>query len=43
MIEAEGKGVIVYLDQERRGIRLCNKIHAYKLNSINRTLLIALF
>lgn len=31
MIEAEGKGVIIYLDQEGRGIGLCNKIHAYKL------------
>lgn len=31
MIEKEGKGVIVYLNQEGRGIGLCNKIHAYKL------------
>ncbi|MCD7973100.1 MAG: GTP cyclohydrolase II [Candidatus Azobacteroides sp.] len=31
MIEKEGKGVIIYLDQEGRGIGLCNKIHAYKL------------
>ncbi|MDR1896401.1 MAG: bifunctional 3,4-dihydroxy-2-butanone-4-phosphate synthase/GTP cyclohydrolase II [Prevotellaceae bacterium] len=31
MIEQEGKGVIVYLNQEGRGIGLFNKIHAYKL------------
>lgn len=31
MIEKEGKGVIVYLDQEGRGIGLLNKIKAYKL------------
>lgn len=31
MIEKEGKGVIVYLNQEGRGIGLFNKIHAYKL------------
>lgn len=31
MIEREGKGAIVYLNQEGRGIGLCNKIHAYKL------------
>ncbi|MDA3818567.1 MAG: bifunctional 3,4-dihydroxy-2-butanone-4-phosphate synthase/GTP cyclohydrolase II [Prolixibacteraceae bacterium] len=31
MIEQEGKGVIVYLDQEGRGIGLLNKIKAYKL------------
>lgn len=30
-IEAEGKGVIVYLNQEGRGIGLMNKIKAYKL------------
>lgn len=31
MVEKEGRGVIVYLNQEGRGIGLCNKIHAYKL------------
>ncbi len=31
MIEQEGKGVIVYLNQEGRGIGLMNKIAAYKL------------
>ena len=31
MIEKEGKGAVIYLNQEGRGIGLCNKIHAYKL------------
>jgi 3,4-dihydroxy 2-butanone 4-phosphate synthase/GTP cyclohydrolase II len=31
MVEKEGKGVIVYLNQEGRGIGLMNKIKAYKL------------
>lgn len=31
MIEKEGKGAIVYLQQEGRGIGLCNKIKAYQL------------
>ncbi len=30
-IEAEGKGVIVYMNQEGRGIGLLNKLKAYKL------------
>ena len=31
MIQAEGRGVIVYLDQEGRGIGLLNKLKAYEL------------
>ncbi|MEC3879551.1 bifunctional 3,4-dihydroxy-2-butanone-4-phosphate synthase/GTP cyclohydrolase II [Parapedobacter sp. 10938] len=31
MIEAEGKGVVVYMNQEGRGIGLVNKLHAYNL------------
>lgn len=31
MIEEEGKGIIVYMNQEGRGIGLMNKIRAYKL------------
>jgi 3,4-dihydroxy 2-butanone 4-phosphate synthase/GTP cyclohydrolase II len=31
LIEAEGKGVIVYMNQEGRGIGLLNKLKAYKL------------
>ncbi len=31
MIEEEGKGVIVYMNQEGRGIGLTNKLKAYKL------------
>ncbi|MDX9852671.1 MAG: bifunctional 3,4-dihydroxy-2-butanone-4-phosphate synthase/GTP cyclohydrolase II [Tenuifilaceae bacterium] len=31
MVDQEGKGVIVYLNQEGRGIGLFNKMHAYKL------------
>jgi 3,4-dihydroxy 2-butanone 4-phosphate synthase/GTP cyclohydrolase II len=30
-IESEGKGVIVYMNQEGRGIGLLNKLKAYKL------------
>ena len=31
MIEKEGRGAIIYLRQEGRGIGLANKLHAYKL------------
>ncbi|NBU91962.1 MAG: GTP cyclohydrolase II, partial [Flavobacteriia bacterium] len=36
MVEAEGKGVIVYLNQEGRGIGLANKLKAYKLQEQGR-------
>jgi 3,4-dihydroxy 2-butanone 4-phosphate synthase/GTP cyclohydrolase II len=31
MVEAEGKGVVIYMNQEGRGIGLANKLKAYKL------------
>lgn len=31
MIEAEGKGAVIYMNQEGRGIGLINKLRAYKL------------
>ena len=31
MIEKEGKGIIIYMNQEGRGIGLINKLHAYNL------------
>jgi len=31
MIQEEGRGIVVYMNQEGRGIGLVNKLHAYKL------------
>ena len=31
IIEAQGKGLVLYMNQEGRGIGLLNKLHAYKL------------
>jgi 3,4-dihydroxy 2-butanone 4-phosphate synthase/GTP cyclohydrolase II len=36
MIEAEGRGVIIYMNQEGRGIGIFNKIRAYKLQEQGR-------
>ena len=36
MIEKEGKGVLVYMNQEGRGIGLLNKLRAYKLQENGR-------
>ncbi|PKV63202.1 bifunctional 3,4-dihydroxy-2-butanone-4-phosphate synthase/GTP cyclohydrolase II [Pontibacter ramchanderi] len=36
MVEREGKGVIVYMNQEGRGIGLINKLKAYKLQEQGR-------
>tara|TARA_B100001989_G_C24545803_1_gene470645 strand:- start:336 stop:1544 length:1209 start_codon:yes stop_codon:yes gene_type:complete len=36
MVEKEGKGVIVYMNQEGRGIGLINKLKAYKLQENGR-------
>jgi 3,4-dihydroxy 2-butanone 4-phosphate synthase/GTP cyclohydrolase II len=36
MIEQDGRGVIVYMNQEGRGIGLLNKLKAYKLQEMGR-------
>ncbi len=36
LIEAEGRGVVVYMNQEGRGIGLLNKLKAYKLQEMGR-------
>jgi 3,4-dihydroxy 2-butanone 4-phosphate synthase/GTP cyclohydrolase II len=36
LIEQEGRGVIVYMNQEGRGIGLLNKLRAYKLQEQGR-------
>ena len=36
MVEKEGKGVVVYMNQEGRGIGLLNKLKAYKLQEQGR-------
>lgn len=36
LIEEEGRGVIVYMNQEGRGIGLLNKLKAYKLQEMGR-------
>lgn len=36
LIENEGKGVVVYMNQEGRGIGLLNKLKAYKLQEMGR-------
>lgn len=36
MVEREGKGIIVYMNQEGRGIGLLNKLKAYKLQEQGR-------
>jgi len=36
MVEAEGKGVVIYMNQEGRGIGLVNKLKAYKLQEEGR-------
>ena len=36
MVNEAGKGVVIYMNQEGRGIGLLNKLHAYKLQEEGR-------
>ncbi len=36
MVESEGKGIVLYMNQEGRGIGLLNKLKAYKLQETGR-------
>ncbi len=36
MVDKEGKGVVLYMNQEGRGIGLINKLKAYKLQEMGR-------
>ncbi len=36
MVEKEGKGVVLYMNQEGRGIGLVNKLKAYHLQELGR-------
>jgi 3,4-dihydroxy 2-butanone 4-phosphate synthase/GTP cyclohydrolase II len=36
MVEAEGKGIVLYMNQEGRGIGLLNKLKAYRLQETGR-------
>ncbi|MEO7801105.1 MAG: bifunctional 3,4-dihydroxy-2-butanone-4-phosphate synthase/GTP cyclohydrolase II [Ginsengibacter sp.] len=36
MVEADGKGIVLYMNQEGRGIGLLNKLKAYKLQETGR-------
>lgn len=36
MVEAQGKGIVLYMNQEGRGIGLLNKLKAYKLQETGR-------
>jgi 3,4-dihydroxy 2-butanone 4-phosphate synthase/GTP cyclohydrolase II len=36
MVEAAGKGIVLYMNQEGRGIGLLNKLKAYKLQEMGR-------
>src|SRR5690606_41518583 len=36
MVEREGKGCVLYMNQEGRGIGLINKLKAYKLQEVGK-------